>query len=116
MYSSDETEQEILVRILATKDHRLIADQTGSSIHDMRIAPLGLEIRHGSRDKEAASLVRVVQPIEIQSAASHRVVSARLAQQQVEHVDIVHLAVGDVNKAESIAAQRRVDSRFGRPE
>jgi hypothetical protein len=46
------------VRIEATQDHRLIADQPCGAIQRMGIAALGLEIRLGARDKEASGLVR----------------------------------------------------------
>jgi hypothetical protein len=49
--------------------------------------------------------VQVIQSLEVEVASIHHVVGSRLWQEQVEHVDIVHLAVGDVNKAGNIAAQ-----------
>jgi hypothetical protein len=46
-----------LLRIVATQDHRLIADQAGRSIHRMRVATLGFKVLHGAGDEEAASFV-----------------------------------------------------------
>ncbi len=108
------------VGIVATQDNHLTADQTGRSIHRMRIASLGFEVRLGARDEEAASLVQVIQPFGVEVASVHYVVGPGLRQQQVEHVDVVHLPVGDVNGSGNIAAQihQRVqfDGRLGRPE
>jgi len=71
-------------------------------------------------DEEAARLVQVIQPLEVEIPPIHHVVSPGLRQQQVEHVDFVHLAVGDMNKAGNIPAQieQRVqlDGGLRRPE
>src|ERR1035438_4235134 len=84
----------------------------------MRVATLGLEVRLGACDEETASLVQAVQSLEVEVAAIHHVIGTSLWQQQVECIDIVHLAVGDVNKARNVAAQIQqsvqLDGRLGR--
>ena len=47
------------VRIEATQDHGLIANQTRNAIHRMEIAALSLEVRLGARDEEASCFVQV---------------------------------------------------------
>jgi hypothetical protein len=71
----------------------------------MRIETLGFQVRFGARDEEAARLVQVILALKVEIATTHHVVSPGLRQQQVEHVDILHLAVGDMNNARTIAAR-----------
>ena len=110
----DATERngKFFVRIEATQDHGLIADQTGTVIHRMGIATLGIEVFLGARDEETASLVQGVQPLEVEVPAIHQVVGSWLGQERIEHVDLVHLAVGNVNKARDIAAQTEQGVQF----
>ena len=46
-----------------------------------------------------------VQPLEVEIAAIHHVEGAGLDEQHVEHVDVVQLAVGDVDEGGDAAAQ-----------
>ena len=84
----------------------------------MRVAPLDLEIRLGAGDEEAAGFVKAVQAREVEEAPIHDVEGARLGQQLIEDVDLVHLAVADVDEGRDVAAQieQRVqfDRRLGR--
>ncbi len=64
--------------------------------------------------------MQAIQPLEIDVAAIHDVEGAGLRYQQVEDIDIVQLAVGDVDEARNAAAQiqQRVHlhRRLGRAE
>jgi hypothetical protein len=106
------------VRIVTTQDHCLIADQTGRSIDGMGMAAVRFEIRFRACHEETARLVQPMQPLEVEVAAIHHVIGSRFWQEQIEHVDIVHLAVGNMDKAGDISAQieQRVkfDGRFRR--
>lgn len=105
------------MRIEATEHGGLIADQSGTSIHRIGVAALGLQVRFGTGDKEAAGLVQVMQPLKVHVAPIHHVVGACFRRELIEDVDVVHLAVGDVDKARNIAAQiwqrMHLDGRFG---
>ena len=61
-----------------------------------------------------------VQALEVDVAAIHDVVGARLGNQQVEDVDVVNLAVGDFDEGRDVAAQvdqgMQLDRRLGRAE
>src|SRR5206468_5182087 len=67
---------------------------------------------------EAASFVETIQPLEVEEAPIHDVERAGLGQQLIEDVDLVHLAVADVDEGRDVAAQieQRVqfDRRLGR--
>ena len=71
----------------------------------MGIPTLGFEVGFGARHKEAARLVQSMQPFEVDIASVHDVEGAGLGYQQVEHIDVVQLAVADVQKRRDVAAQ-----------
>ena len=84
----------------------------------MRVTAPGFEVGFGARHKEAARAVKAMQPLEVDIPSVHDVERAGLGQQQVQHIDIVKLAVAEVQKRGNVAAQiqQRVqlDGRFGR--
>src|SRR5208282_21428 len=96
---------EALVRVEAGKKDGLIADQTGAAVDRVRVTPLDLEIRLAAGHEEAARLVEAVQPLEVEKAPIHDVERAGLGQQLIEDVDLVHLAVADMDEGRDVAAQ-----------
>ena len=109
----------ILARIMCRQHARLIAQHGRiDPIHWVRVTPLELGIALGSGDKEGLRLVNHEQPCEVQVAPIHQVKRARLQDQIVHHIDLVRLAVGDVNETGDVASQvqQRVqlDGRLGR--
>jgi hypothetical protein len=78
----------------------------------VRVTPLELGIALGARDKESLGLVNGKQPGEIQIAPIQQVKSPRLDQQLVEHIDLVGLAVADVDEAKSEEDEEEVDEEF----
>ena len=96
----------ILARIEHRQYARLVADDIACrSIDRMRIAPFELGIAFGSRDKERVHGMQLVKSGEIQIAAIHQVIRTGFDHQIVEDIDLVGLAVGDVNEAGDRAAQ-----------
>ncbi len=71
----------------------------------MRGAPLELGVALGAGHKESLGFVNDEQLGEVQIASVHQVEGARLQYQIVHHVDLVGVAVGDVNEAGDIASQ-----------
>jgi len=55
-----------------------------------------------------------MQPLEIDIAAVHDVEGTRLGQQQVEHIDVVQLAIADVQKRGDVATQVQQRVQFHR--
>ena len=95
----------------------LIAHDVGvGSVHGVGVAPLELGIGLGTGDEESVGLMNHKQSLEIQVPAIEQVVRARLDVQQVQGVDLVRLAVADVNECGDGAAQVQqgvqFDSRF----
>ena len=59
----------------------------------------------GSGDKERAGLVKSEEALEVEVGAVHHVNRCGFGNQQIEHVDIVQLAVGNMYETRDIAAQ-----------
>ena len=108
---------EILARIETGEHDRLIADQAGRAIDRMRVATLDAEIGFAAGNEEALCQVKARQSLEVEKPPVHDVERTRLGQQLVEDVDLVQLAIADVDEARDIAAQieQRVqlDGRLG---
>src|SRR5712664_8513 len=111
---------EALVRIEAREDDTLVADQAGLAIDRMRVPALDLKIRFTASHEEAARLVETIKAFKVEEATIHDVEGTGLGHQLVEDVDLMHLAITDVEEGGNVAAQiqQRVqlDGRFGQAE
>ena len=65
--------------------------------------------------KKATGLVKAIQAREVEIAAVHHVERARLGDQEVEDVDIVQFAVGNVDETGNIAAKIEQRVQLDRP-
>ena len=74
-------------------------------IHRVRVPPLELGIALGAGDKESLRFVNHKQSGEILIAPIHQIKRPRLQHQGVHHIDLMRLAVGDVNETGNIASQ-----------
>ena len=87
-------------------------------VYGVGVAPLEFGIGLGTGDEEGVGLMDHKQSLEIQVATIEQVIGARLDVQQVQGVDLVGLAVADVNESGYGAAQVQqgvqFDSRFVR--
>ena len=91
----------------------LIAHDVGvGSVHGVGVAPLEVGIGLGTGDEESVGLMNDKQSLEIQVPAIEQVVRARLDVQQVQGVDLVSLAVADVNECRDGAAQVQKGVQF----
>ena len=96
----------VLARKLTRQHTSLIAyHRSGRSVHGMRVTPLELGIAFGTGHKEGLGLVNHEQSCKVQITPVHQVESPRLQHQIVHHVDLVGLAVGDVNEAGDVASE-----------
>jgi hypothetical protein len=64
-----------------------------------------LQVLFGTRDEESHARLEAVKSSEIDIAAIHGVEGARFDREMVESVNIVHFAVGNVDKTRDVAAQ-----------
>ena len=92
-------------RVEAVEHHALIANHPIGAFRGVRVDPSRIHVRLGAGDEERSGLMHRVQAPEVHVAAIHDVETARLDEQQVEHVDIVQLAIADVDEGRNGAAQ-----------
>ena len=83
----------------------MIADDACTSIDWARIQSASIEIALGSSNEEGSSIVNHIESFEIDVGPIHDVERTRLDQQDIEYVDIVPLAVGDMDKAGYVPLQ-----------
>ncbi len=96
--------------VLAGIEHgeyaRLIADDRGDAAIDrVAIAPSELGVALGPRHEEGLRLMNDVQPAEVQISPIQQIEGPSFDRQVVQHIDLVGLAVGDVNEAGNGAMQ-----------
>ena len=108
----------VLAEMEHCQDTRLVAnDGHCGPVYRVRVAPLEPDVALGAGYKEGLRLVNEKQAGEVQITTVHQIERARLDQQVVEYVDLVRLAVGDVDETGDGAAQieQRVqfDGRLG---
>ena len=108
----------VLGRVEAIERDGLIADHAGVAVGRGRVHAPCIHAALGAGDEEGAGLMQRVQPGEVHIAPIHHVEGAGLDRQDVQHVDVVQLAVADVDEGGDRAAQvqQRVqlDGRLGR--
>ena len=90
-------------RIDTGQHNRLIAVDTPRFVDRVRIAAFVLSVGLGANHEECPCQVEREKPFEIDIAAIHDTEGSGLWQQEVEDVDVVQLAVGDMDKSRDIA-------------
>ena len=111
----------IVLRGLGAREHDgLVAAQARLLVDRTRVQPAAPEVGLRAYDEEGGAKGKRVQPAIVHVAAVHDVEGAGLGRQLVEHVDIVQLAVGDVDERGDAAAQVhqgvQLHGPLGRPE
>ena len=103
----------VLAGIKDGQHTRLIAhDVRVGPVYGVGVAPLEFGIGLGTGDEEGVGLMNHKQSLEIQIPAIEQVIGARLDVQQVQGVDLVGLAVADVNECGNRAAQVQQGVQF----
>jgi hypothetical protein len=87
----------------------LIAAQLRGLVHGARVDSTKEQIEFASDDKERLRLMQGAPVSEVGKAVIHDVKPVCFGYQDVEHIDLVHFAVGDMDEGWNIAAQ--VDGR-----
>jgi len=82
-----------------------ICPRSFGAIHGVRIHAMCIHALLVMGNEEGSGLMDRVQPREVQVSPIHDVEISRLHIENVEHVDIVQLAVADVNEGGDCAAQ-----------
>lgn len=91
--------------VISVQSDTLIADDTGRTICRRGIDASRIDVRFGSGDEEASGLVQCIQAIVVHIGSIHHVNGAWLGNKQVQDIDVVQLAVGNMDKAGDIAPE-----------
>ena len=96
----------------------LVADYSRTSIYLHRVHPVSVHTPLGTGYEERAPLVEYEQSGEVEVAPIHHIECAGFDKQDIQHVDIAHLSVRDVDERWNVAAQvqqcMHLDRRFRR--
>ncbi len=95
----------ILRNVEAVKRNALVADDAFVPFGRARIQPVCIHAVLGSSHKERSDLMQCEQPTEIQIPTIHHIKRPGFEGQHIQHVDLVGLAVRDVNESRDVAAQ-----------
>ena len=85
--------------------NRLIADHSRASVGLGRVHALGIHPAFGAGHKERSRLMYLEESPEVQVTPIHHVKRSRFDRQDVEHFDIAHFAVADVNEGRDRSTQ-----------
>ena len=95
----------VLGHIKPVEPNRLIADHPGASVGLGRVHTMGIHAALGTGHKECACLMYLEKSAEVQITPIHDVKRPRFDGQDVEHFDIAHLAIADVNEGRNRPTQ-----------
>ena len=94
------------------QDNGLVTEQAGGFIDRSRVTAAVAGIGLGPDNEEGGGDSQGEQALEIEVGAVHDVAGTRLGDEQVEDVDIVQFAVGEMDKGGDIAAQVQQGMQF----
>ena len=89
----------------ACENDCLIATESRSFVDRPAFLDAELQVLFRARDEESHARLKAVESGEIDIAPSHGIEGARVEGEMVERFDIVHFAVGNVDKTGNVAAQ-----------
>ena len=96
----------------AGQDNGLVTEQAGGFIDRSRVTAAVAGIGLGPDNEEGGGDSQGKQALEIEVSAVHDVAGAGLGEEEVEDVDIVQFAVGEMDKGGDIAAQVQQGMQF----
>ena len=95
----------VLCNTVSVQGNGLIPDDAAASVHFGRVHAPGVHNDFGSSHKEGACLVHLEQASKVQIAPVHDVERTGLQNQDVQHIDLVHLAIADADECRNGASQ-----------
>jgi len=95
----------VLGNIVPVQCNGLIADKTAAPVYLGRVHAPGVHVAFGAGHKECAALMHLEQASKVYVASVHDVERARLQDQDIQHIDLVHLAVADVDEGRNGAPE-----------
>lgn len=107
----------VLGDIVPAQCNGLIADDAACPVHFGRVHAPGVHVAFGAGYKEGAGLMHLKQASKVDVAAVHHIERPWLQDQDVQHIDLVHLAVADVdegrNRAPEVQQGMQLDGCLG---
>ena len=88
----------------SSQHNRLIASQPIGFVDGMGVLTGVLRMALGSNDEKGSRLIEGEQSLEGQIPSIHDIEGSRLWQKDIENIDVVKLAVRDMDKGRNIAA------------
>lgn len=99
----------------AGQNDRLVAVQASAPVHRPGIEPAEGQILFGPDDKEGQGFCQLVEPKEVEITTVYDVERADFQNQVVQNVDVVQLAVGNVDEGRDAAAKIEQGMQLDRP-
>ena len=95
----------------------LITDQSGGAVDGMGIEATESGVGFSPQEEEAAGLMQTVETGKVKIAAIHDVEGSGFGQEQIQDVDVMELAVGNMDECRDMGAEiqqsMQLDRRFG---
>ena len=95
----------VLGDVVPVQCNGLIADDAACSVHFGRVHAPGVHVAFGAGHKEGACLMHLEKASKVQVASVHDVERSWLQNQEVQHIDLVHLAIADVDEGRNRASE-----------
>ena len=83
----------------------LVANDAGRAIRRRRIDAMSIDVRLGTRDEEGPGLVQHIKAGKVDVATIHDVDGSGFRQEHIEGMNVVQLAIRDVDKLRNVAPQ-----------
>ena len=95
----------ILTGVEAVQGDGLVANDAGRAIRRRRIDAMSIDVRLGTRDEEGPGLVQHIKAGKVDVATIHDVDGSGFRQEHIEGMNVVQLAIRDVDKTRNVAPQ-----------
>lgn len=95
----------VLRNVVTVQCDGLIADKTAAPVHLGRVNAPGVHVAFDAVYKEGAGLMHLEQACNVYVASVHDVERVWLQDKDVQHIDLVHLAVADVDEGRNRASE-----------
>ena len=102
----------VLRGIKPVEQDRLIANNSRGAVCSLRVNAPGIHVVFGACDEESAGVMHLIQTPEVEVSAIHYIERPGFDGQEVQHVDLVHLPVADVDECWDCATQVQQGMQF----
>jgi hypothetical protein len=95
----------VLGNVVPVQCDGFIADKAAAPVHLVRLNAPGVHVAFGAGHKEGAGLMHLEQASKVYVASVYDVERPRLQDQDVQNIDLVHLAIADVDEGRNRASE-----------